>query len=293
MARSLDLEPDDEILTTNHEYGAVNNTWTFNCRRTGAKYVNWPMPLPMTTPEAFVDRLWEGVTPRTRVITFSHITSPTALIFPAELVCQRARAEGIITVIDGAHAPGQIDLNLDALGVDYYTGNAHKWLMAPKGSAFLYAVSGREDALEPLVVSHGWTNPRTGSRFLDNFTWTGTMDPAAYLSVGAAVRFQQENNWRSVRAACHHLASETRRRLNELTGLPPVCPDSTTWFSQMFTARLPEGIPDRLRDKLWSDHRIEVPVYTWNDQPLIRVSVQAYNTPDHMEHLLEAIQTYL
>ena len=119
------------------------------------------------------------------------------------------------------------------------------------------------------------------------------MDPAAYLSVGAAVRFQQENDWPSVRAACHRLASETRSRLNELTGLPSVCPDSTTWFSQMFTARLPEGIPDRLRDKMWEDHRIEIPIYTWNDQPLVRVSVQAYNTPEHMDRMVSAIAAYI
>lgn len=293
VARSLNLEPGDEILTTDHEYGAVNNTWRFNCQRTGAIYVNRPMPLPMTTPEEFVDRLWEGVTPRTKVITFSHITSPTALIFPAELICQRARAEGITTIIDGAHAPGQIDLDLDAMGVDYYTGNAHKWLMAPKGAAFLYAASGREDALEPLVVSHGWTNGRTGSKFLDNFNWTGTMDPAAYISVGAAVRFQRDNNWHAVRAACHQLAGETRARLNELTGLDPVSPDSTTWYSQMFTARLPNSIPDTIRDELWTNHRIEIPLPVWNDQPLVRVSVQAYNTPEHMDRLIEAIKSYL
>ena len=128
VARSLDLQPGDEVLTTDHEYGAVNNTWTFNCRRTGAKYINHAIPLPLTTPEEFVDRLWEGVTPRTRVITFSHITSPTALIFPAELICRRAAAERIVADIDGAHAPGQIDMDLEAMGVDYYTGNCHKWL---------------------------------------------------------------------------------------------------------------------------------------------------------------------
>ena len=142
VARSLKLQPGDEILTTNHEYGAVNNTWTFNCQHTGAKYINHPIDLPVTTPEEFVERLWEGVTPRTRVITFSHITSPTALIFPAELICRRAKAEGIITVIDGAHAPGQIDLDLEAMGVDYYTGNCHKWLCAPRVRRFSMPLRG-------------------------------------------------------------------------------------------------------------------------------------------------------
>ncbi|MEX1018732.1 MAG: aminotransferase class V-fold PLP-dependent enzyme [Litorilinea sp.] len=128
VARSLNLQPGDEILTTNHEYGAVNNTWRFNAGKQGWEYINHPIPMPVTTQQDFVDRLWEGVTPRTKVITFSHITSPTALIFPAQLICERARAEGILTVIDGAHAPGQIELDLTAMGVDYYTGNCHKWL---------------------------------------------------------------------------------------------------------------------------------------------------------------------
>lgn len=294
VARSLPLEPGDEILTTNHEYGAVNNTWRFNFERRGVKYINHPIPLPFTTPEEFVDRLWEGVTSRTKVITFSHITSPTALIFPAELICQRARAEGILTVIDGAHAPGQIDINLTSMGVDYYTGNCHKWLSSPKGAAFLYAAPGREDALEPLVVSHGWSRPREeNSQFHDYFDWTGTMDPSAYISVGAAVRFQRENNWSAVRVACHQLASQTRDRINELTGLESVCPDSTTWFSQMFIARLPNETAEKLREVLWPEFKIEVPLPLWNEEAFIRISVQAYNTPEDMERLLGAIEKYL
>jgi isopenicillin-N epimerase len=294
VARSLELEAGDEILTTNHEYGAVNNTWHFNFDKRGVKYINHPIPLPVTTPEEFVDRLWEGVTPHTKVITFSHITSPTALIFPAELICQRARAEGILTVIDGAHAPGQIDIDLTAMGVDYYTGNCHKWLCSPKGAAFLYAAPGRDEMLEPLVVSHGWARPHDeNSKFLDNFNWTGTMDPSAYISVGAAVRFQRENNWSAVRAACHQLASQTRDRINEMTGLNSVCPDSTEWFSQMFIARLPMESVDRIRDAMWPEFKIEIPVLTWNDQAFVRVSVQAYNTPQDMERLLGAIEKYL
>lgn len=294
VARSLQLQAGDEILTTNHEYGAVNNAWHFNFDKRGVKYINHPMPLPFTTPEAFVDRLWEGVTPRTKVITFSHITSPTALIFPAELICKRAKEAGILTVIDGAHAPGQIDLDLTAMGVDYYTGNCHKWLCSPKGSAFLYAAPGREDELEPLSVSHGWSRAHEEkSKFHDNFDWTGTMDPSAYISVGAAVRFLNDNNWSAVRAACHLLASQTRERINEMTGLDPVCPDSTTWFSQMFVARLPAATREKLHDVLWPEFKIEIPLPHWEDDSLVRVSVQAYNTPEHMERLLGAIEKYL
>lgn len=294
VARSLQLEPGDEILTTNHEYGAVNNTWHFNFDKRGVKYVNHPIPFPVTTPEEFVDRLWEGVTPRTKVITFSHITSPTALIFPAELICKRACAEGITTVIDGAHAPGQIEIDLTAMGVDYYTGNCHKWLCAPKGSAFLYAALGREDELEPLSVSHGWSRPHDDkSQYHDYFDWTGTMDPSAYISVGAAVRFLKENDWNTVRAACHQLASQTRDRINEMTGLTSVCPDSTEWFSQMFVARLPKATAEKLREVLWPEFKIEIPLPEWNGDSLVRVSVQAYNTPEDMERLLGAIEKYL
>lgn len=294
VARSLKLEPGDEILTTNHEYGAVNNTWHFNFDKTGVKYINHSIPLPVTTPEEFVDRLWEGVTPRTKVITFSHITSPTALIFPAELICRRARAEGILTVIDGAHAPGQIDIDLTAMDVDFYTGNCHKWLCAPKGSAFLYAAPGRDEMLEPLSVSHGWSRPHDEqSKFLDNFNWTGTMDPSAYISVGAAVRYLRENNWPAVRAACHALAGQTRDRINEMTGLESVSPDSTEWYSQMFVARLPKQTREKLQEVLWPEFKIEVPLPLWNDEPLIRISVQAYNTPEDMERLLGAIEKYL
>ena len=294
VARSLNLVEGDEILTTNHEYGAVNNTWHFNFDKRGVKYINHPMPLPFTTAEAFVDKLWEGVTPRTKVITFSHITSPTALIFPAELICQRARAEGILTVIDGAHAPGQIDIDLTQMGVDYYTGNCHKWLCSPKGAAFLYAAPGRDEVLEPLVVSHGWSRPHDEqSKYLDNFNWTGTMDPSAYISVGAAIRFQRENNWSAVRAACHQLASQTRDRINEMTGLASVCPDSTEWFSQMFVARLPKATAEKLREVLWPEFKIEIPLPEWNGDSLVRVSVQAYNSPEDMERLLGAIEKYL
>ncbi|HMN29752.1 MAG TPA: aminotransferase class V-fold PLP-dependent enzyme, partial [Caldilineaceae bacterium] len=180
IARSLNLGPDDEILATDHEYGAVNNTWNFNCAKTGARYVHQPIPTPISSPEAMVDALWAGVTERTRVIAISHVTSPTALTFPLDLICQRAREAGIMTVVDGAHAPGQRDLALDELGVDFYVGNCHKWLSSARGAGFLYARFDRQELLEPLVVSHGWGRENsTQSAFLDYFTWTGTDDPSA------------------------------------------------------------------------------------------------------------------
>ncbi len=183
-ARSLALGPGDEVLASDHEYGALDRTWRFLAQKQGFQYINQPIPLPVTTPEAFVEALWQGVTPRTRVIFISHITSPTALIFPVEAVCQRARAQGILTVIDGAHVPGHLPLNLDALGADYYSGNLHKWLCAPKGAGFLYARSERMHTIEPLVVSWGYKSEQPGpSPLVDYIEWQGTRDISAFFTV--------------------------------------------------------------------------------------------------------------
>jgi isopenicillin-N epimerase len=290
VARSIELRPGDEVLATNHEYGAVNNTWRFVCEKSGAHYVQAEIDLPVTDADSVVQSIWSKVTDRTRVICVSHITAPTAMILPVASLCRKAREAGIIIVIDGAHAPGQIDLYLDELGADYYAGNAHKWLCAPKGTAFLYSRQGPDSFLQPLVVSHGWNSYRSRSRLQDNFGWTGTVDPSPYLSISAAIDFQQNNRWGDVRAACHNLASQARQSIEALTGLESVCPDSPEWYSQMFTAFIPDRFDNTLRDKLWEEYQIEVPVYRWNDRSLIRVSVQAYNSPQDVERLLEALQ---
>ncbi len=161
VARSLmlALEPGDEVLASDHEYGAADRTWRFLCGQHGIKYINQPIPLPLESDEEMLEQFWRGVTPRTRVIFISHITSPTALIFPVEKICRRAQAAGIITVVDGAHTPGHIPLHLDALGADYYAGNCHKWLCAPKGAGFLYARPQRQELLQPLIVELGVGQP--------------------------------------------------------------------------------------------------------------------------------------
>jgi isopenicillin-N epimerase len=193
VARSLELALGDEVLTSDHEYGACDRAWRFVCARRGVRYINQPISLPVESQEAVVEQLWAGVTERTRVIFLSHITSPTALIFPLAAICRRAREHGIMTLIDGAHAPGQIDLALDQLGADFYTGNCHKWLCAPKSAGFLYARPERQALLHPLVVSWGWESLNPGvSPFIDYFEWRGTHDPAAYLSVPAAIAFQAQ-----------------------------------------------------------------------------------------------------
>ena len=295
VARSLDLRPGDEILSTDHAYGAMDRTWRFICSKTGAHYVQQSMPLPLTTTDAFLETLWAGVTEHTRVIFLDHITSPTALIFPVEEVCHRARQRGILTIIDGAHAPGHVPLDLTTLGADIYVGACHKWLCAPKGSAFLYARREVQSLLEPLVVSWGYDNPTydTGHSFINQHEWQGTRDIAAFLSVPAAIRFQVEHDWHNVRTRCRALAADTRDRINALTGLSPLCPDSPLWFRQFFTARLPAVDVVALKARLYDTYHIEVPVFHWRDQPLIRVSVQGYNTSQDTDALLAALMALL
>jgi isopenicillin-N epimerase len=294
VAHSLALQPGDEVLATDLEYGAVDRTWRYYCGKRGARYINQPISLPMTTAETFVDELWAGVTERTRVISISHITSGTALVLPVAEVCRRARAAGIMTVIDGAHAPGQIDLNLDELGADFYGGNCHKWLCAPKGSGFLFARPEHQDSLDPLIISWGYEADVPGpSRFLDHLERTGTQDPAAYLTVPAAIAFQREHDWPRVRAACHLLARDARERIAALTGLPQIAPNSAEWWVQMCTCPLPPIDGARLKERLWDDYQIEIPVSARTGRASVRVSIQAYNRPEDVDRLLEALTALL
>jgi isopenicillin-N epimerase len=294
VAHSLHLAAGDEILTTDHEYGAMDRTWRFLCRESGAVYKQQTIPLPVTTQTDFVERFWSGVTTRTRVIFLSHITSPTALIFPVKEICRRARAAGILSIIDGAHVLGQIPLDLTDLGADFYSSNAHKWLLSPKGSAFLYARQGVQPLTAPLVVSWGWESETpSGSRFIDEQEWQGTRDIAAYLSVPAAIEFMQAHNWERVRSECHELARYARRGISQLTGLEPLSPDSPEWYAQMVSLPLPPCNPDVLKQRLYDEFCVEVPILTWNERQLIRISIEGYNTQADVEALVAALKALL
>ncbi len=304
IARSLDLRPGDEVLTSDHEYGACDYTWEFVCGKTGAKYVHQPIPLPVSLSgrgagdEAeIVDQFWQGVTQRTKVIYLSHITSPTALRLPVKQICQRARQAGILSVIDGAHALGQVPLDLQALDADFYTSNCHKWALAPKGAAFLYARRETQHLVEPLVVSWGYGNdPRfgTGSRYVDSLQWTGTKDPAAALAVPAALQFMEEHRWDEVRRECHLLLRQAIERICELTGLPPLYPLDSDLYIQMGIAPLPP-IADLtvLKSRLYDEFRVEVPLIQWRDRQFVRISVQGYNLQEDVDALVEGLRVLL
>ncbi|MDP9369201.1 MAG: aminotransferase class V-fold PLP-dependent enzyme [Chloroflexota bacterium] len=288
VARSLPLQPGDEILATDHEYGALDLTWAHVCRKTGARYVRHPIPVPLTgTPEELAEALWAAVTPRTRVLFLSHVTSPTALTFPVAEICHRAREAGILSIVDGAHVPGHLPLDLTAIGADAYSGNCHKWLCAPKGSAFLHVRPEHHAVVEAMTVSWGWGEEE--ATFVTRNQRQGTHDLAAFLAVPAAIDFQAEHGWDAVRARCHALASDARARLATLTGLEPLAPDDPTWFAQMVAAPLAVGDPVDLKRRLYDEHRVEVPITVWNGRPLLRVSCQGYNAPRDVDALIQAL----
>jgi isopenicillin-N epimerase len=294
VARSLPLEPGDEVLTTNHEYGALDRTWTFVSEHRQTRVVVQKLPVPMSDPEEVVEAVWAGVTPKTRVLFISHITSPTAVTLPIEPLIVRARAAGIWTVVDGAHAPGQVDLDLGAMGVDFYGGNLHKWTSSPKGAGFLYVRRDLQHLIEPVVVSWGWRPNDPGpSVFVDQIERQATHDPAAYLSVPAAIDFQAERDWPRVRQECHELVRLARQQMTELTGIQPLVADDPRWFSQMGTVPLPACDTAELKRRLYNEYQIEIPATRWGETPCLRVSVQGYNTRADIERLMAAVAELL
>ena len=296
VARSLGLLPGDELLTTDHEYGACVRAWQFMSLKRGFNIIQQPIHLPVGSPEETVEQFWRGVSDKTKIIFISHITSSTAQHFPVEAICARARQEGILTMVDGAHAPGQIPLDLGAVGADFYTGNAHKWLCSPKGAAFLYTRPERQPLVEPLIVGWGWGKERAfsyGSDYLDYLQWVGTNDVSAYLAVPAAIQFQEEFDWPTVRERCHRLLNKALDRIQHITELDPVY-DSELAYHQMAIAPLPRQNDLRdVKERLLEEYHIEIPLIEWKDAHYIRVSVQGYNNQDDIDALIAALRVLL
>ncbi len=295
VAHSLKLQPGDEVLSTDHEYGSMDAMWRFMAGKKGFTYINRKVTIPIVDAGTFIEEFWQGVTPQTRVIYISHITSPTAIIFPVRELCQRARQAGILSVIDGAHAPGQIPLCMEEIGADFYSGNLHKWLCAPKGSGFLYARPEAHNLVEPLIITSSWERIQSDPmRFVNSLQYNGTRDLAAFLAVPAAIQFQEEHHWTDVWEQCHTLAAEARRRLVDLAGRPAYCPDTPEWYAQMGTGPLRQDVDTQGLSKfLLYEKRIEIPVGGWNGFKHVRFSFQAYNHHGDVEALVNGIEEFM
>ncbi len=293
------LRPGDELLVTDHEYNACRNALEFTAEATGARVVVAAVPFPVQNPEAVTAALQAAATPRTRLCLIDHVTSQTGLVLPVEDIARALAGRGIDVLVDGAHAPGMLPLNLKALeaaGVRYYTGNLHKWVCAPKGAAFLHVAADHLDGIRPLSISHGANAPLAGrTRFRAEFDWTGTDDPTAFLSVPAALEVMaalRPGGWPTIMAENRAKALAARAVLCSALGVSAPAPDAM--IGSMAAVALPDAPPDErpgLQDALFDEDRIEVPIIPWPAHPkrLVRVSAQLYNRPDEYDRLAAAL----
>jgi isopenicillin-N epimerase len=302
VASALRLAAPGEILLTDHEYGAMHWCWERAAQRQGLTLRTFPLPILAREPDEIVAAVRRAITERTRLLFFSHVLSPTGLVLPAREICAEARRRGVLTVVDGAHAPAMIPVDLDAIGADFYGGNCHKWLLAPTGSGFLYLGKGSEDRLQPLQVSWGWHHDRGRLDERDEWGTTarlralefeGTRDPCPWLAVPAAIDFQAGLGWDRIRGRIAELAAYVRRRLDGLAGLSLATPARPELHGSMVAFRLPDGVDIlALRRGLW-EHRIEAPIVERPEGPLIRVSTHFYNTTGDIDQLAEALPRLL
>jgi len=293
VANSFPLAPGDEVIINDHEYGAVRRIWQRTCGRAGARCVEVALPTSFESDAAVVDALVSRISPRTRLLVVSHITSPTALILPVREICRAARERNVAVCIDGPHALVQLDMDLDSLGCDFYTASCHKWLCAPLGTGMLHVHPRWDDNVVPPILSWGRLLPAIPERWDEQFTWIGTRDLSTLASIPAAIDFLTEVGIENFRRRSFWLAQEATRELVELTGQPPLGHDVRHWYGSMAHVPLPPGDWSQLQSQLWEQHRIEVPVICHNERWFIRVSCHLYTTTGHLDRLIGALQGLL
>lgn len=293
VAPSVALGPGDEVLITDHEYGAVRRIWERRTSQTGATCKTVHLPRPMTTAEQLCQAIFAAVTARTRLLVVSHISSPTAVTMPVSRICADARRRGVAVCIDGPHALAQLDLDLDGLDCTYYAASCHKWLSAPFGSGFLYVAPEAQPSIVTPQLSWGVLPPDHPKRWDEEFQWVGTRDPSPYLAVPDAIGFLERIGLDAFRRRTHWLARYARQQLAEFSREVPLTPESGEWYTSMAHMPLPSGDAASLQDLLWERFRIEIPIVQWGDRRWIRVSCHLYNRKSEIDLLTGALRELL
>lgn len=291
IANNLELTAGDEVLTTDIEYGACDRTWDLYCEKSNAIYKRQKINLPIISKEQFIEDFFAGLTDRTKVVFLSHITSSTALILPVKEIVDIAKAKGLITVVDGAHVPGQIPLSIKDLDADFYTGAAHKWMMATKGCSFLYAHKRVQHLLKaPLIVSWGYKAIKpSGSRFIDYNQMVGTRDFSSFLTVPTCIEFMQDNNWPEVAQKCNELVLNNAARFYNLLEASPISPLTTEWIGQMLSIPIKTDKPEALQRLLYTNYKIEAPIMKQGDNTYLRYSINGFNNQEDLDVLYDAV----
>ena len=292
------LDKGDEVLTTDLEYGSCDRMWFYEAQRQGFIYNRSNISLPIIDKESFCNNFWKNATEKTKYIFISQITSSTGMILPIPEIVLEAKSRGIKTIIDGAHVPAHIDLNIKDLDPDYYVGACHKWLCCPKGVSFLYVKKDQQKNIQPQIMSWGWgeeydefkgsTQLKSESRFVNIFQWQGTRDMSAFLTVPKAIEFQEEYDWESVRGRCKKMIVDARNQITKITNLPEICPDN--WLGQMATILFPTDDVNQFKNTLYNEYQIEIPTMSHNGYSAFRISIQGYNSEDDIDYLIETLK---
>lgn len=285
---NLDLQSGDEVLMSSHEYGALVRSWSEWGIKKNIKIVQQEVELPLTTENKFIENIWRGITPKTKVIFLSHITSATGLIFPVEKIISLAKEKGIMTIIDGAHVPAHIPLNIHKINCDFYTGALHKWLCGPKGASFLYVKKKHQHWIKPLIYSWGKEGDDPGpSEFLQDFQWQGTRDMAAFLSIPSAIEFYHGYLEKNLKL-CRKNIKYAFKNLELILKTEPIS-NGGDWIAQMVSHPLPKSAPLDLKEILYNQHKIEIPIFKWGNRMFIRISIQIYNEKKEIDLLLSVL----
>lgn len=292
VIHNLDLSPGDEILTTDHEYGALVRAWKAWCSRSGATLIEQPIPMPLENTSDFMESFWKGVTPKTKVIFISEITSSTGLIFPINEIIYRAKESNILTIVDGAHVPAHIPLNIHELGCDFYTGACHKWLCGPKGVSFLFVKKEHQSWMKPVVYSWGKDGADPGpTEFLQDFNWQGTRDMSAFLTIPHAIQFFQDHI-EPEQNRCQNAIQKAYYQFTQELKTDPIS-SGGDWIGQMVSHPIQTNKPAQLKMELWEKYKIEIPVFEHGGQSFIRISFQVYNSENDVNLLMSALKSLL